>query len=284
MRWAGAAFCLLWAGGAAAQGSIAPGRAHQVAALPGKSLDVFTYRPAGCQPGLLLLVFHGVQRNAADYRNHAEALADQVCAIVVAPEFDGRRFPQQSYQYGDVPGVPAGSRSIDLVGPLADWARSAAGLPRLPFILLGHSAGAQFLGRVAAFAPPGAAATILANPSTWVIPSAAAAAPFGFGGMGQDDAALRAYLAQKVTVLLGTADIGSIDLATGPQAMAQGPNRHERGLNAFHAAQAAAANHGWPFGWTLLEVAGVGHSATRMFGSAQAVQAVRQALPSAAGR
>lgn len=55
--------------------------------------------------------------------------------------------------------------------------------------------------------------------------------------------------------------------------MRQGANRYERGQHAFRAAQALAAERGWPFNWRLAEVPGVGHSAARMFASTEAANA-----------
>src|SRR5439155_14488108 len=87
------------------------------ASLPGATLQVFTYRPAKCSPSLLLMVFHGTERNAGPYRDHARPLADKLCAIVVAPKFDKGRFPKGSYQYGGVADhgrvTPVGSRPVD---------------------------------------------------------------------------------------------------------------------------------------------------------------------------
>ena len=255
-----------------------PAPGHQVATVGGVALPVYTYRPP-CAPRLVLLVFHGTQRNAGPYRDHAKGLADATCAFVAAPEFDQARFPRDAYQYGGTRGGGKG-RTIDLVPALIGWARGQAGAPDLPVVLLGHSAGAQFLGRVAAFVPTGAAGIIIANPSTWVLPSTDTAAPYGFGGTDQQtDTAVRAYLARPITVLLGTADTGSHELATSPGAMAQGPNRHERGLNTFHLAQEVARTNGWPLAWRLSEVPGVGHDATAMFDSKQALEAVRRAVP-----
>ncbi len=253
--------------------AIPPGNASQMAALPGAALQVYTYRPAGCEPRMLLLVFHGVSRDAGPYRDHARPLADKVCAVIVAPEFDRRRFPQALYQYGGLQ-APAGARTVDLVPQLARWAQDALGQPALPLVLLGHSAGAQFLDRVAGFAPAGAARIVVANPSTWVWPSTEVAMPFGFGGASRAAAALQAYLALPVTVLLGTADVRTKELDMSPQAMAQGPNRYIRGVAAFRAAQQTAQAQGWAFGWRLLEVPGVGHNATKMFASAEAAEAV----------
>ena len=41
----------------------------------GLPLEVFTYKPPTYQGGPLIVVFHGVQRNAEDYRNFAITLA-----------------------------------------------------------------------------------------------------------------------------------------------------------------------------------------------------------------
>jgi hypothetical protein len=265
--------------------TIPVGKGAQDATIAGTNLHIFTYRAANCAPRTLLLVFHGVGRNAGGYRNHAIPLADASCGVVVAPLFEQARFPMPLYQLGGVADhgapVPSGHRTVDLVTHLAEWARGATGLAdhgaNLTLVLVGHSAGAQFLGRVAAFAPPpGAARYILANPSTWVMPSLQTSIPYGFGGLPgpAGEQALRAYLALPITVLLGESDVLEAELATGPEAMAQGPTRLARGRNAFQAARDAAAKRGWPFGWTTAEVPDVGHSATPMFASPQAIAAL----------
>jgi len=263
------------------------GNAQQTASIDGVDLPVFAYRPSGCEPRLLLLVFHGVGRDGGPYRDHARPLADRVCAIVVAPQFDQKRFPRNEYQYGGVTAASvgagasatsmAGRRTVDLIPDLVAWAREAAGQNRLPYILLGHSAGAQFVDRVAAYAPVPAARFVVANPSTWVLPDTDTQVPFGFGGLGTeevDEKALRAYLAEPLTVLLGQDDVHQRWLAQGKQARAQGDNRYERGTHAFHEAEDVAKRNGWTFGWKLVEVPGVGHDAAAMFGSPQAVEAL----------
>ena len=266
---------------------IGPGDGQQIASIDGVDLPVFTYRPSGCEPRLLLLVFHGVGRDGAPYRDHARPLADRVCAIVAAPQFDRKRFPRDEYQYGGVTPASVASgasatsavkrRTVDLIPELVTWAREAAGQTESPYVLLGHSAGAQFVDRVAAYAPVPAARVVVANPSTWVLPDTKTAIPFGFGGLGTDavkEKALRAYLAEPLTVLLGQDDVHQRWLAQGKQARAQGDNRYDRGTHAFHAAEEVAKRNGWVFGWKLIEVPGVGHDAAAMLGSPQAVEAL----------
>jgi hypothetical protein len=47
------------------------------------------------------------------------------------------------------------------------------------------------------------------------------------------------------------------------------------GQNVFREAEAAARRNGWAFNWRLAVVPGVGHSARTMFGSDQALAALR---------
>jgi pimeloyl-ACP methyl ester carboxylesterase len=262
--------------------AIPPGASEQTATIGGVPLQVFTYRPQGCAVSGVLLVFHGLGRNASGYRDDARPLADRLCMVVAAPLFDEKRFPTWRYQRGgivhDGKVEPAESWTVGFVPGLVAWVRAAEQRPELPYALIGHSAGGQFLSRVAAFAPGAATRIVIANPSTWVLPSLEKPAPFGFGGVyapPQDEAALRRYLAAPVTVLLGQEDTGSKNLAVGDEAEAQGGTRLARGQNAFRQAEAVAKAHGWPFNWRLAFVPGVGHSAGLMFCSAQALEALR---------
>jgi dienelactone hydrolase len=268
---------MLIAGAASAQ-TIAPGNHEYSVELPETKLNVFTYRPADTAPKLVLIVFHGLNRDAGPYRDNARALADRIGAIVVAPEFDAPRFSTDLYQRGGVATksgaiVPPGKRTVDLIQPLIDWARAASGQPSLPSALIGHSAGGQFLTRIAAYAATDATRIVIANPSTWVLPSTQDAVPYGFKGMTDSEALLRTYLELPITVLLGANDTGTHNLASEPEALAQGINRLERGRNTFEKARTAAQQHGWPFHWTSAEVPGVGHDSRKMFSSAQAIAA-----------
>jgi alpha-beta hydrolase superfamily lysophospholipase len=252
--------------------TIAPGDGVHSVELAGEAVDVYTWRPA-VAPRRLLVVFHGMHADADNYRDRAVPLAEKLSAVVVAPKFAPPRFTIPSYQRGGVAPdgvfIPPGKRTVDLIAPLVAWARTAAS-PDLPHALIGHSAGGQFLSRLAAFAPTGAAHYVIANPSTWVLPSTDDAVPYGFGGTPAAEAALRAYLALPVTALLGLEDTGTENLASEAEAVAQGPTRLQRGRNTYAKAKAAAATLGCPFGWRLAEVPGVGHDSAGMFASPQA--------------
>ena len=269
--------------GVVANASLPASFARQAADLEGFSLEVFTYQPAECTVSGTLLVFHGLDRNAEAYRDYAIPLGQRLCMLVVAPLFDKARFPTWRYQRGGIVSddgsvQPPQSWTVNLVPRLVSWITRKQGRADLPYSLIGHSAGAQFLSRVAAYAADGATQTVIANPSTWVRPSLDTAAPYGFKGISDrawGEAALRRYLAAKITVLLGQEDVGSRNLATSEEAEEQGSTRFERGQNVFREAEAAARRNGWPFNWHLAVVPGVGHSARSIFGSVQALDALR---------
>ena len=153
---------------------IAAGDGRQTVDLNGTRMAVFTYRPARCSDPSLLLVFHGNARNARSHRDDARALADRNCLLLVAPSFDRRDFPVWRYQRGGIvkDGVVQNPRdwSGTLVPALVDWVRRQEGRP-LEYSLLGHSAGGQFLDRLAAFVPTEARRIVVANPGSYVAPS-----------------------------------------------------------------------------------------------------------------
>ncbi|HYC46780.1 MAG TPA: hypothetical protein VED01_15000 [Burkholderiales bacterium] len=235
----------------------------------------------------MLVTLHGVSRNAPGYRDSASAIAERHGFIVAAPLFDRTRFAPWRYQGGGV--VRYNSRSIENAAePPEHWTgrmlldiaravRAAENAPDAPLYLIGHSGGGQALLRIAAFMDTGARRIVIANPGTYLWPSRDARFPDGFGGLPgtlADDENLKRYLAQPITLLLGTADVEQdADLSMRPTAAVQGANRYERGHNAYRAARELAAARGWPFKWQLIEVPGVGHSAGRMFRSAEAAKA-----------
>lgn len=253
---------------------------QQTTDINGTPMVVFTYRPAGCSDPPLLLVFHGVARNAASYRDYARPLADRLCLLVVAPVFDKHAFPGWRYQRGGIVKNAAVQDARDwsgrLVLDLVAWVSRQEERP-LAYSLLGHSAGGQFLDRLAAFVPTEARRIVVANPGSYVFPSLQVDAPYGLGKVysGADgEAALRRYLEQPLTIYLGQGDTRDDERNDHPGALAQGASRYQRGLNVFNTAKTLAQARGWRFNWRLVELPGVGHNARKMFAAPQASEAL----------
>jgi poly(3-hydroxybutyrate) depolymerase len=250
----------------------------QAVDVTGTRMVVFTYRPEACADPSLLVVFHGVARNAQSYRDYTRGLADRLCLLVVAPVFDERAFPGWRYQRGGIVKGAAVQDARDWTGrlvlDLVAWVGRQEERP-LAYSLLGHSAGGQFLDRLAAFVPTQAQRIVVANAGSYVFPSLEIAAPYGLGKVYAEpdgEAALRRYLEQPLTIYLGQGD--TRDDARNPEALAQGDSRYQRGINVFNAAKMLAQQRGWRFNWRLVELPGVGHSARKMFSAPQALEAL----------
>jgi pimeloyl-ACP methyl ester carboxylesterase len=284
-----AALALGWAGFVGSE-SIPAGVARHTFDIAEMSIDVHTYKPQHYTGRALLVTLHGLNRNAAGYLAYTTALAERHGFLLVAPLFDRERFPTWRYQAGGIARYanPPESRPLQLE-PESRWTarllldlieavRSRESTPDLPYYLIGHSAGAQFLSRFAAFVPNAAQRIVIANPSTYVWPTRAAHFPHGFGGLSEGlntDEAIQRYLAQPVTIFLGSSDVirdGTLNVTEA--AMRQGANRHERGVQVFRVARDIARNNGWTFNWRLVEAPGVSHSARRMYASPQANAAI----------
>jgi alpha-beta hydrolase superfamily lysophospholipase len=254
--------------------------AKQSVDLGSTTLEVFTYKPADYKDGPLIVSFHGVKRNAESYRDSAKPLADQLHGFVIAPYFDTKRFPTSVYQRGNVLDKSGKANAPEqwtyaLVPKLIDKIRKDEGKPDLPYYLIGHSAGGQFLVRLTYFQPLAAQRIIAANPGSELFPTTDLPFPYGLAGLPpelRDETRLKQFFAAPFTLFLGTADIvRDENFDTNPSADLQGTTRLQRGHNLFNLAQKLAKEKGWPFHWRLVEAPGVAHSANKMFSAPAAI-------------
>lgn len=265
------------------------GTSQRVMDIDGTAIEVHFYKPAHYDKGPLLVSFHGLSRDMEAYLDAAKPIADRHNMLLVMPLFDRQRFSYWRYQAlgitrnsrkitsGPIAVEPPAQWTSTLILKLIDRVRNDEGHPSLDYYLIGHSAGGQVVNRFAALVPNGARRIVIANPSSYMRPTRQARFPYGFGGLPQnmtDESAIRRYLAQPITILLGTADLLTKNLDMLPPAVQQGATRYERGRNTFHAAQELARDHGWEFNWRLIEVPGVGHDAKGMYHGPQASAAL----------
>jgi pimeloyl-ACP methyl ester carboxylesterase len=238
------------------------------------AIIVYTYKPKTYQNGPILFVFHGMLRNAQGYRDDCIALAERFKLILVAPLFDTNRFPGSAYHLGGLfkHGVlqVQTNWTYNLLPTIIDDVRQREGNPKLPYYFIGHSAGAQFLMRLAAFCPLEARRIVVANPGSDLFPRRDWKFGYGFGGLPEElsnDEALQRYLSAPMTIYLGTADTDPQhpELDRSAAAELEGRFRLERGRACFEYAEKLAKEHGWKFNWRKVEVPGVAHNAKFMF-------------------
>lgn len=266
---------------------IPSGPSERVVPTGSGDIKVHIYVPAEVQPKQLVLVFHGTLRNASEYRDWARPIADQLSAIVAAPEFDSKRFSSAAYHGGglfskDRVLQPKSKWTFHSVPEIAQAIKADLGQPNLPHSLIGHSAGGQFLHRLAAFSDPGAKVIVAANPGTLLFPTRDAKFSLGFGGLPDDisnDEAIKRYLAAPLVLYLGTADTATTKeqdehLDVSPEAKKQGASRYDRGRALFRAAETLSKEKGWPIQWRVVEAPGIGHSAKEMFKHPRCLEAL----------
>lgn len=238
--------------------------------LPGTVMRVHTHRPASYRPDApILIVLHGVNRNADWYRDAWRTLSERHGFLVLAPEFDRAQFPGgRSYNRGNMRAkggdpLPWREWSFNAVESLFDAARGWTGSTRQGYLVFGHSAGAQFVHRMVTFMPAlRVERAVAANAGWYTMPDPTERYPYGLGGAGLTETQLRTAFGRTMAVLLGDADDdpNHESLHNTPAAKRQGPHRYARGLAYFAKAKAAAADIGARLAWTLEVVPGAGHS------------------------
>lgn len=265
----------LFVGMAMATNSEIPvGKSMRYVTARGLPLEVHLHRPKNYRKERIIVVLHGTLRNADEYRDDAVEMGDRFRALIVTPKFDAERFPQPKYQRGgimkeDGTAAPKEEWTYALLPQILKEIRAVEGKPTMPYWIIGHSAGGQFAMRMAGFFDSGAKRVVAANPGTNLFPTRDQEFGYGFGTLPDslsNDAALKRYLAQPLTLYLGSMDAGPDEyLDESPRGMAQGPGRFQRGTAAFEYAKALAKKRGWKFGWRRVVAEGVGHDHLKMF-------------------
>jgi hypothetical protein len=236
-----------------------------------RPMRVYTYRPRKCDEKCpLQFVLHGVKRNASEYRDHWELVADRYNLVIVAPEFSQRHWPRAAgYNLGDVERQDDPEKwAFSAIEHLFDEVREG----RTEYRMFGHSAGAQFIQRMMIFRPDHrASVAVAANPGWYTMPEwrdgrKADAFPYSLVGSRVGERELRRALERRFVLMVGEKDDDPDDesLNRTAGAMRQGEQRVERGESFFKAATAVAGELGVKLGWELMEIPDTAHDAATM--------------------
>lgn len=241
----------------------------------GPELRVWTYVPSSVTADArILFVMHGVERDAKRYIADWARTAERYGVILVAPEFDERRFPgPESYNQGGVIDPRTGKTrdpetwTFSVIEPLFDEVKRRTRSEVRAYSIYGHSAGAQFVHRFVMLAHPvrlDHAVAANAGWYTWFDPDRAF--PQGMKLHRQGFALDRSGFSERLTILLGTEDIESDDrnLRDDVWTREQGQNRLERGRAFFAHARETAGARAPAFRWRLQYAPGVAHENRKM--------------------
>ena len=257
-------------------GPFSEGKSTVEAEFDGTVLSLWVYKPDNYVGDGFVLLFHGASRAAEAYRDNAAGFADTYGRLVVVPLFDAERFPNRLYQFGgvfreDSTFAEPEERTFAYVPKLVEHIRAREGDMDMPYVMLGYSAGAQFVERMAAFMDTDAERLIAMSPGSSMFPTRDMDYGLGFGGLPEafsSDERLRRYLALPLTVAVGTYDREMEKLPQG-DAYDQGVHRYSRNLRWFNTAMDLAFRREWEFNWRLVIAHGAGHSPPEMFNHPQ---------------
>ena len=226
----------------------------------------------------VVIVMHGEDRNAADYRDAWVDLVRGRPLIAVAPQFGSSDFPgSREYNQGGILDRDGDLRDAEAwafgyIEPLFRQMRDRVGGGQTSFDLFGHSAGAQFVHRYVELMPAGSLRrAIAANAGWYTMPDAGVPYPYGAGGAARGLFDWPGAFRTELTVMVGDQDVLDANLRHDEGADAQGMTRWARGHAFLEQARDRAATLGVPIAWSLREVAGVGHDYRQMSAHAAAL-------------
>lgn len=237
----------------------------------GPALKVHAFIPTSvaAEEAPILVVMHGMNRDADRYLAQWQGIAQERSFIVIVPEF-GRGSFRGSHEYHLGHVVKRGRTdlrersewSFAAIEPLFDHVVARIGGKQEGYTLYGHSAGSQFVHRfMLTQRNPRVLRYILANAGWYTLPTFAFPYPNGLNGLDLVPDDLRSALASDVVVLLGEEDTDPRheSLNRSEEAMRQGEHRLARGKFFFEFGREMARRQNWAFNWTLRTVPGVAH-------------------------
>lgn len=238
------------------------------APLKSRPVRVWYDAPADPSTAQILIVMHGVKRNADEYLTDWHELAAAHNLLVLAPEFTEDAYPgADMYSLGNMVDedgnpVPEQEWSFRVIEALFDVVRRDIGSGAANYALFGHSAGAQFVHRLVEFLPENRARVAVAANSGWyTMLDDSMPFPVGLKGAPLAQGMIGRAAGSNLVILLGADDIEQDDnLRRDNDVDAQGTNRLDRGLNFFRTARMRAAQESAAFRWRLVVVPGVAHS------------------------
>lgn len=259
------------------------GRSHvlheDVSASGAEMINVETYVPRACaaRPCPLVISLHGLNRDAEAARENWVEAAERYGLLIAAPHFDKDRFPTQLFQQGGVLSEPDRARWVySVIERFFDRALKSGRTSGTSYVLFGHSAGAQFVHRMALLLPEARYSTaVSANAGFYTLPvwrehAGGFGYPYSLDGTPATEATLKAALAKPLWVMLGERDIDPVhpQLNKSRGAEAQGPNRLARGERFLSVAAGEAKRLGVESRWRDIVVQGVAHQPRQMANAA----------------
>ena len=189
-----------------------------------KPINVFYNIPAGNRTNMpIVLLFHGDERNAKEYRDIWINASNQYGFMVFAPEFNSVDFSGGSsyiignvYQDGNFPTTQTlNSESVwtfSMIEPLFDFIKANSGSAALTYDMFGHSGGGQFVHRFVLLKPNARFNRAVAANSGWyTVPDGVANFPYGIMNCPITAISPNTYFSKKLFITVGSLDNNGSD-------------------------------------------------------------------------
>jgi len=240
-------------------------------------MNVYYYQPESLtKQSPLVVVFHGLLRNADEYRDKWVELAEENSFMILAPEISANTYPgMNGYNLGNV--MAAKDQfiqkdrkfwSFQLVDQVIDhYAENIIQSNEHENVIIGHSAGCQFTHRMMMLMPTTKADLVICSAAGWyTLPDRDAAWPYGIkeiNNLVSDDQLKQSFRAPYL-LMVGEKDNSRVarTLRRTPEAMQQGRQRVERAQNYFEYNKALAEKMGADFNWQFRIAPNVSHAST----------------------
>lgn len=247
--------------------------------LPQKPINVFYHIPSGDRQNMpIVMVLHGDERNAIDYRNIWVNASDQYGFMVFAPEFSNADFPGGSsyiignvYQDGNFPTPQTLNKetiwTFSIIEPLFDFIKTNSGSNALTYDLFGHSGGGQFVHRFVLLKPNARYNKAIAANSGWyTVPDGMANFPYGIINSPITSIQPKDYFSRELYITVGELDNNGSDssLRHNTASDLQGLNRLNRANYFFSNSRNYAQKMNSEFNWKFHVVPNSGHDPTKM--------------------
>lgn len=252
-----------------------------------KCIKVYYHMPQGLsKESPIVIVVPGAGRNGWDYRDAWIEASEKYNVLVLSPSFSEEHYPRfWNYNLAgmisdvEISGNPRRIAHYNISTIPEEWilsdldrvfrdAKQQLGMSASFYDAFGHSAGGQYLHRMAIFHLEHKARRILAANSGWyTVPVFDDRFPYGLdGSIATHESLTRAFKAPLVVFLgeLDDKDETRGDLASSPDIDIQGPGRIERGQHFYSNAMRMAEDIDVEIKWDMVIVPDVGHDYRRM--------------------
>lgn len=222
----------------------------------------------------VLMVFHGNERNATQYRNDLRSLASSQGVLLLVPEFSETYFPgNNSYHLGWMfadgenaalsPLLPSNTWTFGLPDAVFEDVRRKNFLSQTHYDAIGHSAGAQFLHRLLMYQANHRITRAVVSAAGWYnLPDSGLAFPHGLRHTPYQSSTLASLFSTPHILQVGLLDNNpnSSTLRHDSLTDLQGLHRLARAQSYHRICSLWSLANNQPYAWSLHPIPNLDHS------------------------